>query len=253
MKSKYKEIFKLKKMLEDAHIPFDWRENWGHTYEELDTIRKSIPGFEHYQICYPVFAEDMRYMSVIEGYGTFGEAHDLLEVMGGFTEEETGGDAVMGSVTATEVFKRIKAHYYRKGGITIMKKIKIVDEDTLEMKEVEIEETPTDEMLDTFADQLRTALNCEPEEFYLKYKNYKKAEAEFKKLYDPFKEKLIKLHEETPSLPKSVVIGGTRLTYVSPSTRSTIDSKKLKEEEPEIAEKFTKTTSVNATIRLEEV
>ena len=134
-----------------------------------------------------------------------------------------------------------------------MKKIKIVDEDTLEMKEVEVEEIPTDEVLDTFADQLRSALNCEPEEFYLRYKEYKEAEAKFKELYDPFKEKLIKIHEETPSLPKSVVIGGVKLIYVSPSVRSSIDNKKLKEEEPEIAKKFTKTTNVASMIRLEEV
>ena len=44
-----------------------------------------------------------------------------------------------------------------------------------------------------------------------------------------------------------------KLTYVSPSERKTIDSKKLKEEEPEIAKKFTKTTNVKASVRIEEV
>lgn len=43
------------------------------------------------------------------------------------------------------------------------------------------------------------------------------------------------------------------MTYVSPSTRSSIDSKKLKEEEPAIAEKFTKTTNVTASVRIEEL
>ena len=133
------------------------------------------------------------------------------------------------------------------------KKIVKIDEDTLEMKEeVIVEEMATDEELDTFAGQLRSILNCEPEEFYLKYREYKEAESKFKEIYDPFKEKLIQLYTNTPDLPKSIVIGGSKLTYVSPSIRNTIDSKKLKEEEPEIAKKFTKSTSVKASIRLEE-
>ena len=41
------------------------------------------------------------------------------------------------------------------------------------------------------------------------------------------------------------------MTYVSPSTRTIVDTKKLKEEEPDIAKKFTKTSTVKATIRLE--
>ena len=47
--------------------------------------------------------------------------------------------------------------------------------------------------------------------------------------------------------------GKVKLTHVSPSTRSTIDNKKLKEEEPELAKKFTKVTNVSASIRLEEI
>lgn len=98
---------------------------------------------------------------------------------------------------------------------------------------------------------IQSALNCEPEEFYKKYKKYKKAEEEFKNLYEPFKEKLIELYgDKNNNLPSSIVIGGTKLTYVSPSIRATIDSKKLKEEEPEIAKKFTKNTPVSATIKL---
>ena len=68
-----------------------------------------------------------------------------------------------------------------------------------------------------------------------------------------FKENLIELHSKRSDLPKTVVVGPTKLTYVSPSTRNSIDSKKLKEEEPAIAEKYTKTTNVKATIRLEEI
>jgi hypothetical protein len=107
------------------------------------------------------------------------------------------------------------------------------------MKEEEIKEV------------VQSVLNCEPEEFYKKYKKYKKAEEEFNKLFEPFKKGLIQLHEEHPDLPNTVVVGGTKLIYVSPSVRTSIDSKKLKEEEPEIAKKFTKTTNVSASIRID--
>lgn len=97
---------------------------------------------------------------------------------------------------------------------------------------------------------IQSVLNCEPDEFYKKYKKYKKAEEEFNKLYEPFKKGLIQLHAEHSELPTSVVVGGAKLTYVSPSTRTTIDSKKLKEEEPELAKKYSKTSLVSATIKI---
>lgn len=99
---------------------------------------------------------------------------------------------------------------------------------------------------------VQSVLNCEPDEFYKKYKKLKKAEEEFNKLYEPFKKGLIQLHEEHSDLPHTVIVGGAKLTYVSPSIRTSIDSKKLKEEEPDIAKKFTKTTNVNASVRIEE-
>lgn len=101
-------------------------------------------------------------------------------------------------------------------------------------------------------EMIQSVLNCEPDEFYKKYKKYKKAEEEFNKLYEPFKTGLIQLHNEHNDLPNTVIVGGAKLTYVSPSTRTSIDSKKLKEEEPEIAKKFTKTTDVKASVRIEE-
>ena len=43
MKSKkYKEIFKLKKMLEDEGIPFSWNEGWGYDKEKLEAIQNAI-------------------------------------------------------------------------------------------------------------------------------------------------------------------------------------------------------------------
>ena len=132
-----------------------------------------------------------------------------------------------------------------------MKTIKIVNENTLKM---ETKEVLSDEMTsDEFASQLRTILNCDPDDFYKKYKKYKKAEADFKAIYEPFKEKLIQYHEKNSDLLNTVIVGGVKLIYVSPSTRTSIDSKKLKEEEPELSKKYSKTTNIGATIRLEEV
>lgn len=101
-------------------------------------------------------------------------------------------------------------------------------------------------------DLIQSILNCEPEEFYKKYKKMKKAEEDFHKLYDPFKKSLVQLHDEYKDIPNTVIIGGVKATYISPSIRTSIDSKKLKEEEPDIAKKFSKQTSVSASVRIEE-
>lgn len=138
--------------------------------------------------------------------------------------------------------------------------IKMIDEDTLEMKDVVIDDdgevdvgdlTPRES--EELADLFLGALDCDPGEFGEAYKKYKAAEEDFKKLYEPFKDNLIKLHEQRPDLPKSIFAGGVKVTYVSPSMRTTIDSKKLKEEEPELAKKFTKTSKVSASVRLESI
>lgn len=100
---------------------------------------------------------------------------------------------------------------------------------------------------------ISSCLECKPEEFYKKYKAYKDAEAEFKELYEPFKDRLLQLYNGQLISDKTIIIGGAKLTYVEPSIRTSIDNKKLKEEEPELAKKYTKTTSVAATIRVEGV
>ena len=134
-----------------------------------------------------------------------------------------------------------------------MKTIKVIDEDTLEMKEITVEEDKEYDSEKLEFDKFKQALPCEPEEFGQKYRAFKKASEEFDKVFIPFKENIIKLHEQSDYLPKTVIVDSVKLTYVSPSTRNTIDSKKLKEEEPELAKKFTKTSNVKATVRLEEI
>jgi hypothetical protein len=135
-----------------------------------------------------------------------------------------------------------------------MKTIKVIDEDTLEIKEIVVEEDSTEEAIDVINKKFKQAITCGPEEFAKRYKEFKEAKARFDEVYESTKLNLLTLYNDNPDIPKNVIIGGAvKLTHVAPSTRSTIDSKKLKEEEPELAKKFTKITNVSASIRLEEI
>lgn len=120
MKRKYKEIFKLKMMLEDAKIPFDWIEGWGYNEETTKELMKIAPDLiDRYQICYPkdsFYNDEKRWISIIEGFGTYGSEQDKLEIMGGFTPYEKyfegcKDDDVKGHLTANNVFNRIKKHW----------------------------------------------------------------------------------------------------------------------------------------------
>lgn len=120
------------------------------------------------------------------------------------------------------------------------------------MKELVLQNTVENEA-ERVSDMFRQALTCSPEEFSKRYKEFKEAKAKFDEVYEVFKDNIIKLHEtETEiELPKSILVDSVKLTYVAPSVRTTIDSKKLKEEEPELAKKFSKTSNVSATVRIE--
>ena len=65
--SKYKEIFKLKKMPEDAEIPFEFIDRFEVMVpeEKRETMRLACPAFELYQICYP--SNSNRWISDIQG------------------------------------------------------------------------------------------------------------------------------------------------------------------------------------------
>lgn len=102
-----KEIFKLRRMLEKAEIPFEFIEGFGY---DKSLLSKFLPDLtEHYHICYPVRGEGQR-ISVVEGFGTHGREQDKLEIMGGLTpyEQFRHGDSPIGYLTAANVFKRIK-------------------------------------------------------------------------------------------------------------------------------------------------
>ena len=95
--TKYTEIFKLKKMLEEAGIPFEF-------------FNRSNGNFEGYQIIYRHQTEQLDDFacSIIQGDISYGGNKNLLEIMGLLTEEEKKQDSVIGFLTAEEVFKRIK-------------------------------------------------------------------------------------------------------------------------------------------------
>ena len=96
--SKYNEIFKLKSLLEENHIPFEWIEH--------NDFRNG------YQICYPVKSEKP-VCSVVEHLFSYGSQKDLLEIQGLLTaeEEEEEYDSVLGNLTADNVFQRILSHW----------------------------------------------------------------------------------------------------------------------------------------------
>lgn len=108
---------------------------------------------------------------------------------------------------------------------------------------------------DTIIATMQSALGCSVDEFCNAYKKYKEAEKEFNDLYIPFKTKLLKIYEDHADqpIPTRNVIGGLTMTYIAPSTRTVIDSKKLKEEEPELVKKYSKTTRVSPTFRLTDI
>lgn len=91
---KYNEILRLKEMLTQHGIPFDFSEFQGG-----------------YHICYP--SKYNVICSVIEHDGSYGREEDKLEIQGLLTEQESEetDDTVLGYLTAEDVFARINKHF----------------------------------------------------------------------------------------------------------------------------------------------
>lgn len=104
--SKYTEIFKLKKMLEEADIPFVFDD---FSFEHPFTKQKG------YQIIINLDGDDR--VDAVQHYASYGERHDLLEIMGGLTKKECRTNGVLGYLTAEEVFKRFKYCYKNKTSV----------------------------------------------------------------------------------------------------------------------------------------
>ena len=132
--SKYKEIFKLKEMLEKAEIPYifiDRFEEDRKLMKNNEYLNEYLKDKEYYQILlfndfrevmeryntYKVFDNEKRIISIVQGYGTYGEEDDLLEIMGLLTEEEEKIDSVTGYLTAEDVFNRIVKYFKNKSEV----------------------------------------------------------------------------------------------------------------------------------------
>ena len=132
--SKYKEIFKLKEMLERAEIPYifiDRFEEDRKLMKNNEYLNEYLKDKEYYQILlfndfrevmdhyntYKVFDNEKRIISIVQGYGTYGEEDDLLEIMGLLTEEEEKIDDVTGYLTAEDVFNRIVKYFKDKSEV----------------------------------------------------------------------------------------------------------------------------------------
>lgn len=101
---KYNEILRLKEMLTQHKIPFDFSEFQGG-----------------YHICYP--NKDNVICSVIEHDGSYGREKDKLEIQGLLTEQELEEteDTVLGYLTAEDVFERISRNFTQSDILQISK------------------------------------------------------------------------------------------------------------------------------------
>lgn len=112
----YKEIFRLKKMLEEANIPFEFTDDLFHV---KDKVSRGGLDYSMFNSLYPAYeikiykngAKEERICDVIQHCGSRGNQKDLLEIMGGLTKAEQECYGVIGYLTAEEVFKRFKQCY----------------------------------------------------------------------------------------------------------------------------------------------
>ena len=101
---------------------------------------------------------------------------------------------------------------------------------------VVVEETELDVMNSTVPDVLKAITDITVQK--------KKLEEQEKLM----KEKLLKAMEEHGV--KSFENAYVKFMYVAPTTRTTIDSTKLKKDHPDIAEQYSKTSNVSASVRI---
>lgn len=97
---KYKEIFKLRDMLD--------KENINYLLYDRSCLNYNDERLNYIQFQIIILKDNKRLISVVEGDYTYGGIDDLLEIMGCLTEEELKVDNVVGYLTAEEVFNRIK-------------------------------------------------------------------------------------------------------------------------------------------------
>ena len=109
MPRKYNEIHRLHNMLTEAGIEHEWFDRNGHfdpggiAAKHFRAMRLEPIDWGWQIVVYRPDGE--RLVSAIEGYGTYGERDDRIEIMGLTREDE---DTVAGWLTAEDVFARIQ-------------------------------------------------------------------------------------------------------------------------------------------------
>ena len=112
---KYTEILKLKTMLEEANIPFEFTDDFWGVYKLEESVKPNLYFGELFRHKYPAYQIRLGDLAdAIEHDGSYGNRQDLLEIMGGLTEKEEEHESVLGYLTAEEVFKRFKYCYEHK-------------------------------------------------------------------------------------------------------------------------------------------
>lgn len=104
---KYTEILKLKRMLEEANIPFTFTDDFFGVKKKRET--DALTAKFLYGRRYPAYHIRLGNLAdAIEHCYSIGYLTDKLEIIGGLTEEEMEYTSVLGYRTAEEVFKRFK-------------------------------------------------------------------------------------------------------------------------------------------------
>jgi len=113
---KYKEICRLHEMLTDAGIEHEWVDRFEKMIPKHEReFLKSRPFWQEIDWGYQIIVykpDGERLVSAIEGYGTYGESADRIEIMGLAAPDE---DDPTGWLTAENVFARIQ-HWREKHG-----------------------------------------------------------------------------------------------------------------------------------------
>lgn len=112
--TKYTEILKLKEMLDKAHIKYQY------FTDNFFGWQSQLPRQAYLKAFYPAYQLRLnKNIDAVEHIGSYGNAEDLLEIMGALTEEEFAHGEVLGCLTAEEVFKRFKYCYYHETTIYV--------------------------------------------------------------------------------------------------------------------------------------
>ena len=115
-------------------------------------------------------------------------------------------------------------------------------------KGVENQETPTDILLDDL-DNIENGII--PEDFAKDYKKFQKMKIQIEEMEKQIKDKMLKIFEEHPdTIGKYIRSNGVKFTYKIGYDRTSVDSKKLQEEYPDVYKKCKKVSKVKPTILL---